>query len=251
MVFNPNSLPLYVPFDSNGYSVTIWRDAHAVNPWDVEVYKTPVAWVRATSRDIIRTRDYGDNILNFFETVTPKWVKKNASQIESIFGFRSDIFEMDVMNYALLHGMSKKQARRIIFTETLATLATARGWRGVWNFFLTLDALYTLAGVKTRIENRTGYIQDDSTLFLLVATPHHLERCGRDSNVVASDLDLKKDADTLTAWLWGDVYGFNVANHNKSEPEKSYGLFYGSYSTEDSGLLDAIRDVTSASTLQK
>jgi hypothetical protein len=252
MTFNPNSIQLDVPFDSNGYSVTIWHDRDAANPWAEWDCQTPVAWVSADRGSRIQSLDSGDNILNFFRSVTPEWAAANSNSIESIFGFQSDVFAEEVAEHAVNYGVSDSQARYDLYWDTLADLVNATGWSPVREALQVLQSLYTLNGVKAVTGTRNGYSQGDSMAFLLVATPEHLARCGGDPAIVASDLSLKNDADLLAAWMWGDVYGFTVEHPSKDEEmADSCGGFYGLYYTEDSGLLDAIRDATSSPALKK
>ncbi len=112
------------------------------------------------------------------------------------------------------------------------------GWSRAADYFETMEAVATLAGIPCHSTQSNGYIQGDSALVFVAALPAWVEKVGASPETLADQC--KAACDLWSAWAWGDVYGF-VLNDPKGDQIDSCWGYYG-HNHRKSGLLEAAEE---------
>lgn len=225
------------PVNLGPVCLTIHHDDSAESPWDSWDCQAPIAYLGG--RGGIETRDsYDDSVLSPLAGVSPAWAARHRARLWAILadlsGSDAATLESDAQEenaaYSGSHWKPGLSAIRLeMMRETLAE-NRSDSWGAGIDFLEAVADIWKLRGIKAETFQRNGYSQGDVLRVLVVHTPAFLEAVGlgypdkRDAQAIAADME--SDAETLGAWYFGDVYGFELETPDGDHLESCFG-FYG------------------------
>lgn len=215
-------------FTVAGYEVEIWRDSDTSNPYDDCDGMAPALWLSLRGG----FTEYGNaRLTRFFSHVPASWVSRHWRAIAAALDLSEIEHDKEAREDAARYGQSLSETRRELFANALEYLQSDSWGRGC-DYLETLASLYNLFGWPAQTYERNGYCQGDSVRGLIVFAPDWVQLVGANPERAADDM--RGQADTYGAWVWGDCYGYTVTRDG--EDIGQCGGFIGG--PDDSGLMD-------------
>ena len=180
-------------------------------------------------------------------TLTREQIRENAGVLCDVFNVRSLLELAQTASYYYHSQTTAEDAINDAIVDRLAALSN----ENVGDYHAALEDVYRIAGIDFLSTSSVGYSQGDhACLFIWVPLEKRVDFANIEGDTKPALEDTEK---TVSAWLWGDVYGytlfevhpslkteeFDAADH---EPVDSCCGFYGQ-DHEENGLNWYVREM--------
>lgn len=229
----------------HGYTARIANDESPECPWKAWDCEPPITVFNEHKLDF-----YGDENIDLPEILRliPETVWESRN------GKRAIMAGMPCDASNVIEAMrSDWRGNRQFFREAVEELAAEfapDSWRSSHEYFDSMRALASLAGIPCFYGQSNGYSQGDSARVFVALTPAWFTESGCDRDDTENNAAICKAAfDLWSAWAWGDVYGVASIHRpatldedgdeieGEEIPDGSCWGFYGS-DHEKSGLME-------------
>lgn len=182
-------------FTVAGYEVEIWQDSDTSNPYDDDGM-APALWL---SYDL---NEYGRaDLTDPLRRMSAAQVSRHWRAIAAALDLSESEHDQEARERSADYRQSLSESRRDLFNDALSEMSDS-------DKLEALRALYRLMGYPAETFTRTGYSQGDVIRGLIVWTPEWVQSVWANPERAADDM--RGEADTYSAWVLGDCYGYTV-----------------------------------------